>query len=306
MKSTRNIFRSDINKDNFSLRQIIEGNEYYDKSQSLLELIARHDIRVEHERVDAKETRLGPIRSDLVRSDNNKFTQNFFGGRIDFLDFKTEPNKEFKSFVNYVGFKCFGTTDGPGSDEPYMIISVYNPYDKNQTLKTTRIPQGEPYDEVDEGTERADPVTIWSGVPGRLQVFTILMEHDNGPPEEVEKAVHDKLKEHLDQAAAAGAAVSAGFGLPIPEGVLRDVLGVLSLGISSLAGNLFGDSKIGTDSFPLTSEEMFRIASAPFPTKIIGNNNKWSHETLLISGSGASYKVYYHVLTKPDPSPLGE
>jgi len=290
------------NETNGSVRQVMYADTYYNQSKSMLELIARSDIKIKHNQIDSVQTKLGPLGTDLVR-EGNIFTQDFSGGYIT-TQSDTPPVAHItkESVIRFVGFKAFGITDGPGSDEPYIITSVYSP-DNKVKVQTTRIPEGEPFDDVDEGTVRVATKMVWSGAPLRMQVYTILMEHDNGDPEDVKKAVHDKLDEYADEAAAAGAAVAAGFGLPIPEGALRDVLGVITLGISSLAGNLFGDSKIGADSFPVYGTDLENIATNPFPTKLLDGVNKYTHETQLISGSGASYKVYYEIFTNTITSP---
>lgn len=281
----------------------MQNDEYLSNTKSLLELIARHEIRLKHQEVDSIQTKLGPLGDGLIRN-GNVFTQNFPGGQIVFngpVPLVAHITRE--SVIRFVGFKCFGTTDGPGSDEPYLIISVYSP-DNRTKVQTTRIPEGDPFEDVDEGTIRVSTKMIWQGAPLRMQVFTILMEHDNGDPEEVKKSVQDKLNESIDEAAAAGAALVGGFGLPIPEGVVRDVLGVITLGISTLAGNLFGDSTIGTDSFPVYGSELEKAAENPYPIRLMDDGvNRYTHETSLISGSGASYKVYYEIFTNTISSP---
>ena len=79
--------------------------------------------------------------------------------------------------------------------------------------------------------------------------------------------------------------------------MLQIALGILTKGISHTAGVLFGNSKIGTDSFPIKGFDMENATTA-FPKKFPNEKNEYTHETLLISGSGASYKVYYEVITK--------
>ena len=181
MKSTREILQNAGN--NFvSLKEVIQSDGYYSKSQSLLELVARHDIRQEHGKVDASETKLGPIKSDLIRSNKNEFIQNFSGGQIKFLSGNLESQVVYNTTVRFVGFKAFGITDGPGSDEPYFIISVYSP-DNKKNLTTVKIPEGDPFEEVDEGTERASVKAIWGGPPTRLQIFTVAIENDLGDPD---------------------------------------------------------------------------------------------------------------------------
>lgn len=295
MKSTREILQRTTNNSSVSLKDVIQSDDYYSKSKSLLEVVARHDIRQEHGKVDASVTKLGPIKSDLIRSSNNEFIQNFSGGQIKFLSGNLESQIKYHSTVRFVGFKAFGITDGPGSDEPYFIISVYSP-DNKKNLTTVRIPEGEPFQEVDEGTERASVKAIWDGPPERLQIFTVVVENDLGDPEEVEKTIREKLDKYVDEAAAAGTVVAAGFGIPIPEGLLRDLLGAISLGLSTFLGNLLGDIVIGTDSLPLKGIDLENAHENPFPTKSIAGN-QYTHETLLISGSGASYKAYFEVIT---------
>jgi hypothetical protein len=277
---------------------------YYSGTQSILELIARREIQMKHREVDATQSRLGTFsldRPDLIRS-GNTFTQDFAGGRIVFQGNPPEAFVTKESVIQIIGLKCFGTTDGPGSDEPYVITSVYSP-DNKFPLQTTR---SNIQEDVDDGTVKIFTSKVWSGPPARVQIFTILMEHDNGDPDEVKKAVQDKLNEYVgpDETAAAGAALSAGFGIPIPEGLVRDVAAVLTGGISSLAGYLFGDSRIGTDSFPVLGRDLQNMAETPIPpNNSLDGRNAYTHETLLISGSGASYKVYYNIRTDTISSP---
>ena len=82
-------------------------------------------------------------------------------------------------------------------------------------------------------------------------------------------------------------------------------MGVITHGISSLAGNLFGDNIIGTDSFPLEGTALKNATTNPFPTPLLDGVNKYTHETALISGSGTSYKVYYEIFTSTTTT-LGE
>lgn len=302
MRSIKNLLQQANRFSGGSIIQFINDDEYLSCSKSIIELIARNDIRAKHQEIDSMKTQLGPL--GKMTKDESVFTQTFSGGDIVYTTSgPLAVHIRYESVIRFVGFKCFGTTDGPGSDEPYLIISVYSPDNKTK-VQTIRIPEGDPFEDVDEGTVRVSTKMVWEGAPLRMQVFTVLMEHDNGDPDDVKKAVHDKLEEYVDEAAAAGAAVAGGFGLPIPEGSIRDVLEVITLGISTLAGNLFGDSKIGTDSFPVYGKELENAAVNPFPIKIMPDGvNRYTHESSLISGSGASYKVYYEIFTNTISSP---
>ena len=296
MKSTKEILQKVGNNSSVSLKDVIQNDDYYSKSKSLLEVVARHDIRQEHGKVDASETKLGPIKSDLIRSNNNEFIQDFSGGKIKFLSGNLESQIVYQTTIRFVGFKAFGITSGPGSDEPYFIISVYSP-DNKKNITTEKIPEGDPFEEVDKGTERAYVKAIWQGPPTRLQIFTVAVENDLGDPDDVKKTVKAELDKHIDVASAAGTVVAAGFGLPIPEGLLRDVLGGITLGLSTFIGNLVGDIPIGTDSLPLKGIDMEKAHETPFPTNTIAGNT-YTHETQLMSLSGASYKAYFEVVTK--------
>ena len=105
--------------------------------------------------------------------------------------------------VRYKGLWCQEETNGPGSDEIYIItsgISINN--DVNNVVGTLRHPMGTQdkyYGDVDSLDRRVGPVAVvYTGSPDTLSLAVVVMEHDEGDPD----YYRDEVKTFVDGAIA--------------------------------------------------------------------------------------------------------
>jgi hypothetical protein len=101
--------------------------------------------------------------------------------------------------VRYKGLWCQEETDGPGSDEIYIITSgltINN--DVNAVIETLTHPMGTDeshYSDVDSLEERVGPVAaVYTGSPDTLSLAVVVMEHDYGDPNHY----RDEVKTFVD------------------------------------------------------------------------------------------------------------
>ena len=192
--------------------------------------------------------------------------------------------------VRYTGLHCFGETDwdqSSDSDEPYVIFAMTTP--KNVWSATSRI-----YDDVDGGEQRPDLQELYRGRPYGLNIGIVLMEHDFGNPNKY----RDEVMTVVSGVHAAGV---VGLGLipvvgPLIAAVAGSALGSLMPKLGGAINDLLdtGDDRIGTTTITLGAREMVLLAART-------NNSKqgaigYKRESQLISGLGASYKVYIDVV----------
>jgi len=105
--------------------------------------------------------------------------------------------------VRYKGLWCQEETNGPGSDEIYVITSgVAINSSTNRTLETLSHPlgtQSSQYGDVDSLEERLGPVAVvYTGSPDTLSLAVVVMEHDYGDPNHY----RDEVKVFVDGAIA--------------------------------------------------------------------------------------------------------
>lgn len=89
--------------------------------------------------------------------------------------------------IRYKGLWCQEETNGPGSDEIYVITSgLAINKSVNSTLETLSHPKGTQsmyYGDVDSLEERVGPVAVvYTGSPDTLSLAVVVMEHDHGDP----------------------------------------------------------------------------------------------------------------------------
>ena len=189
--------------------------------------------------------------------------------------------------LHYTGLVCFGETDwdqSSSADEPYGIISVTTP--QVATTTRTRI-----YEDVDGGESRPDLLELYRGAPYGINIGSVVMEYDFGNPdkykEEVQKVV---MGVHSAGTVALGLIPVAG---PIIAAIAGPALGSLMPAIGGAISDwlYFGDDRIGSAVNTLSARQMVVLAART------GNSNfkgvGFKVETPLISGSGASYKLYF-------------
>lgn len=189
--------------------------------------------------------------------------------------------------MHYTGLACFGETDwdqSSSSDEPYGIISVTTP----QAAATTRT---QIYEDVDGGESRPDLLEIYRGAPYGINIGSVVMEYDFGNPdkykEEVQKVV---MGVHSAGTVALRLIPVAG---PIIAAIAGPALGSLMPAIGGAISDWldFGDDRIGSAVNTLSARQMIVLAARTGNSGFKGIGFKV--ETPLISGSGASYKLYF-------------
>lgn len=192
--------------------------------------------------------------------------------------------------VHYTGLHCFGETDNDqasSADEPYAIVSVATP--RGAATFATRI-----YDGVDAGESRPDLMEIYRGRPYGMIIGTVMMEHDAGDPDkykaEVQKtvmAVHEVGTLALNLIPVVGPAIAA---------IAGPALGSLMPSIGGAISDAFdwGDDRIGGVNVTVPAKRMVLLAARTANTVFEGIGYKI--ETELISGDGASYKLYFGIV----------
>jgi hypothetical protein len=195
-------------------------------------------------------------------------------------------------FVHYQGLNCFGTTDLPGSDEPYVTMAVNIPGMQPLALRS------QIYQEVDGGDTRPDQIELYRGLPRGMTIVAQLIEHDSGDPENYRAAMQG-----VAAAAAAGVtaliAVVPGVG-PFLASAAGPILAKLSPSIGDELVQLLGLGDMPIDN-PTT------LAFSPRDMVLLAARTQNSSErqvqfkiaSPLLSGHGASYKAYFGISKAP-------
>ncbi len=198
--------------------------------------------------------------------------------------------------VHYTGLICFGETDSDGfgttADEPFVILGVVSPTASLEVR--TQI-----YDDVDSGEGRPDLIELYRGKPTGISLAVLLVEHDEGDPDKYRAEVGKLVDAGMEKLAPAVAealarvpyvgpllALAASEGLPLLAPVISDF-------VNNLAGT--GDEVLGRQVVSLTAKDMVVLSA-----RTLNSNSKgvgFKAETPLISSQGASYKVYFGLVT---------
>lgn len=188
--------------------------------------------------------------------------------------------------LRYVGFHCFGETDEiSASDEPYITFGVVPILTDKIATVPTKI-----YEDVNAGQSRGDQIELYRGLPFGLALSVTLAEHDEGDPNKFREHVKggvEKTGEKIDEAITKAPAVGSvlgpivGIALAIAGPTLTDL-------VNGLLGT--GDDHIGTTHMVLTVKDMLQLANSDRRDF----EGIMAHlESPLISGDGASYKIYF-------------
>ncbi len=191
--------------------------------------------------------------------------------------------------VHYTGMYAFAETDADGlwtsSDEPYVVLGVVAPSVQNPPVRS------QIYEDVDAGDSRPDLVELYRGLPEGMAISVLLMEHDEGNPEEYKSVVEAGVGAG-SAAVVTGLAAVPGLGpflAPAAAAILEEVGSKIVSAINDLLGT--GDDVLGNTVLHLTAKEMIVLATRT-PNKDqrgIG----WKVATESITGQGAEYKVYF-------------
>lgn len=192
--------------------------------------------------------------------------------------------------VHYTGLHCFGETDNDqasSADEPYAIISITTP--KTVATFTTRV-----YEGVDAGESRPDLLEIYRGRPYGMNIGAVLMENDFGDPNKYKEQVQQTVMGvHRVGTIALGLIPVVG---PAIAAIAGPALGSLMPSIGGAINDLFDwdDDRIGGANLTIPAKQMVLLA-ARTPNSSFKNIG-FKIETGLISGDGASYKIYFGIV----------
>lgn len=191
--------------------------------------------------------------------------------------------------VQYTGLVCFGETDwdqSSNSDEPYALVSVTTP-EIAHTVRT------QVYQDVDDGESRPDLVEVYRGKPYGLNLGCVMMENDFGDPNRFRKEVEAAVKaNHEIGKVALGFIPLVGPALAWAAAeFLDDLMPKLAAEINTLLDT--DDDRIGSGNVTLSARQLVLLAART-------GNSTWKNigfkvESPLLSGHGASYKLYFGV-----------
>ena len=191
--------------------------------------------------------------------------------------------------LRFVGFHCFGTTSGPGPDEPYFVFGVV-PTNVEQKPPATRT---RIFEDVDPGESVGEIIDLYKGVPFGVAMSISLFEHDTGDPDEFKKQVERGMDRAAERVIEGLAHVPV-FGVPLA--VAGEIAFVFALpALVEAVNDLLGtaDDHIRTERLPLTPMDMTRLARAE---RQDFHGIRAHLESPLISGDDASYKAYFDVV----------
>ena len=192
--------------------------------------------------------------------------------------------------VHYTGLHAFGETDwdqGSSADEPYVIFAMTTP--KNVWGATSRVYAG-----VDGGEQRPDLLELYRGRPYGLNVGIVLMENDFGEPNKYrDEDITVVTGVHTAGTLALGLIPVVG---PIIAAIAGPSLGALMPAIGGAISDAFdwGDDRIGSTTVTFSARDLVLLAARTSNSTFgaIG----FKRESALMSGLGASYKVYLGVV----------
>lgn len=192
--------------------------------------------------------------------------------------------------VHYTGLQCFGETDwdqASNSDEPYVIFAMTTP--ENVWGATSQI-----YEDVDTGEQRPDLLELYRGRPYGLNVGIVLMESDFGDPNKYrDQVIQVVTGVHTAGTLALGLIPGVG---PVIAAIAGPALGSLMPALGGAISDAFdwGDDRLGSATVTFSARELVLLA-ARTPNSTFGGIG-YKRESALISGEGASYKVYLGVV----------
>jgi hypothetical protein len=192
--------------------------------------------------------------------------------------------------VHYTGLHCFGETSwdqGSDSDEPYVIFALTTP--QNAWAVNTRT-----YEDVDAKEQRPDLLELYRGRPYGINIGIIVMERDFGDPNKYRQQVLDVVMGvHSAGTIALGLIPIVG---PAIAAVAGPALGSLMPSLGGAINDAFdwGDDRIGAATITLGGRDLVLLA-AQTANSTFGSIG-FKVESPLISGLGASYKVYLGVV----------
>jgi uncharacterized protein with LGFP repeats len=196
--------------------------------------------------------------------------------------------------VYYNGLFCPEESDwdqGTNSDEPYVVIGIVSPTGTTTTMRT------DPYSDVDSGETRPDSIELYRGKPIGLVLNVLVMENDDGVPDNYKQAMQDAITNQIKDLAPSLAEIPyVGPVLAAADILLAPKLGeILSGALTDAINAIFGlgDDRIGETAIPISAKEVIVIAAQTQYSTF--KNIGFKKESPEIKGDGARYKVYFGI-----------
>jgi hypothetical protein len=226
----------------------------------------------------------------------------------DEIDTRTTGEPEMiKYVIRYVGLWCQDETNGPGSDEIFIVTQAAHT-NQEQTvawdagLQPINWP-GNYYGNVDRGDEFEGPMTVvWWGNPDRVDVTVTVYEHDYGDP--------DKYRDEIDYLVKAAIAIAAKY-YP-PALVLEEVSGTITDAINWVLDT--DDDLLTTEQVHFSREELEELTMVHGPSYYMGTKQAsylsppqpyttrlFKHFVTKHREDGAEYVVCFDVQRYPAP-----
>ena len=231
---------------------------------------------------------LGAPTSDELDFDEGGKVRLFNGGAIYFWSdtgAMVLPNN--KIALRYSGFKCFGTSDGPGDDEPYLVFGIIAPVSEPPSQRT-RI-----YENVAAGNSVTDSLELVRGAPAGIAIDVTLSEHDLGSPDKyrkvVDRAISDarpRIAEALTLIPAVGPVLSVGSRIAM-ELLHDDIVDAINGALGT------GEDRLGQDLIQLTPKRLVVLATRAPLEELDGV--PFRLQTKLFQEHGSSYKACFDI-----------
>ena len=193
--------------------------------------------------------------------------------------------------VRYRGFRCDETTDGPGSDEIYVIIAASFVDSAGRPGTVTEKHPDAILEDVGNGEVFGDAGrNLYQGRLQNLLLTVTVMEHDQGNPNEYRNAVDTAV------VGAYATLVSTYPFLLFTEPLTGFPLSGSLLNVSAAVEGVLGagDDVIGTTTRLISTDEMRRLANEPSSEDGGTQFNFFTEHR----GHGGVYRVYFDVVAK--------
>jgi hypothetical protein len=252
--------------------------------------IAAQEINQKYLELEGKFALGFPISENIIQ-DNTIYKKEFEGGELKWMDGQIDPRtKQYYVHIEYVGLKCINTTSGLGSDEPYILITAYNPADQFAKDRVTKFPMNqEAYEQVDDGTIRPEIRDVLPGAPLSTVVIHVdLWENDNGSPEESRRKVENSFRDAVTAAEL--------FGVQFPFMGSSRIVEFFLPKIASFVSDVLGleDDYIDSDSIRIGADELARFKDQNSPiTGSLTPNAPYNLVTKELVGDGGKYQAFF-------------
>ena len=259
---------------------------------SLRHLIQAAEIHRTYQSLGGFRSLLGTRMSSPSFALDGSARGNFRGGFIRLqADGTREARHKTVLRIRFRGFECLDHSTGPGSEEPYFILSVLHPQVQLVHLLGR-------YEDVDEGDAIAGDAILIDGVTPEITAVSIVVrEHDAGSEEEAKQKVLEKVRE-IGSAIASAYALSEGIdsgGAELPDWTKLPGVDLLAEGFVSIFG--LADDQVGSHTAVFLdfrdgwTDEKGEWRNKPILGKFQGNNYNWV-SPVIGSGAEGQYRVY--------------